>query len=136
VRLVYVQFPMPSLHPGAIRAAEASLEAHRQGKFWPYYDALFAHGGPFDRETLLRIARQQDLDAEALRKALDSGVHRARVEHEMALGEELGVTGTPTFFINGHRHIGALPYERFVTAYNLLLRASRRAEAREAGAAG
>jgi protein-disulfide isomerase len=134
VRLIYMQYPILSLHPGAMLPAEASVEAQRQGRFWELHDALFEHGPPLDRATILRLGQGAGLDVAALRKALDERTHRARVEREMALGERLGINGTPTFFINGYRVVGAQPYERFVTIYNLLLRASRREELAEAPA--
>ena len=125
-RLIYVQYPILSLHPGAMLPSEAAVEAQRQGKFWEYHDALFAHGPPFEKEKLLRIAADLDLDGPAMRRARERRTHRARVEREMKLGEDLGITGTPTFFINGYRLVGAQPYETFVTAYNVILRATRR----------
>jgi protein-disulfide isomerase len=125
-RLVYVQFPILSLHPNAMLPAEASLEAHRQGRFWEYHDALFEREPPLGRDAVLDAGRQAGLDVRALERALDAGTHRAQVEAEMRLGESLGVTGTPTFFMNGYRLVGAQPYDAFVTAYNVLLRASRR----------
>jgi protein-disulfide isomerase len=132
IRLIYMQYPILSLHPEAMISAEASVEADRQGKFWEFHDALFDNGPPLDRETVLRIAQDVGLDVDAMRRALDERTHRARVERDMNIGEGLGITGTPTFFINGYRVVGALPYERFVTIYNLLLRASRRNAVAEA----
>lgn len=132
-RLIYMQYPIPSLHPRAMLAAEASLEAHRQGKFWAYHDALFEHGQPLDRQALLRIGEEQGLEMAALRRALDRRAHRPRVEREIKIGAALGVTGTPTFFVNGYRMVGALPYETFVTVYHLLLRATRREQLAELG---
>ncbi len=132
VRLIYMQYPILSLHPGAMVPAEASVEADRQGKFWEFHDALFEHGSPLDRVVVLEVAEQVGLDVDAVRAALDGRTHKARVERDMNIGEGLGITGTPTFFINGYRVVGALPYERFVTIYNLLLRASRRDEVAEA----
>ena len=125
-RLVYVQFPILSLHPNAMLPAEASLEAHRQGKFWEYHDALFEIDPPLERDALVAAAREVGLDVAALERALDARTHRPQVQAEMLLGESLAVTGTPTFFLNGYRLVGAQPYEAFVTAFNVLLRASRR----------
>ncbi|MFN2432851.1 MAG: DsbA family protein [Gemmatimonadota bacterium] len=127
-RLVYVQFPILQLHPGAMLPSEAALEAHRQGRFWDYHDALFEHGPPLKKDTLLELAERGGLDVAAMRRALEAGTHREQVKHEMAVGDRLGITGTPTFFVNGYKLVGAQPYEAFVTVYNLLLRASRREE--------
>lgn len=130
-RLVYMQYPVLGLHPGAMLPAEAALEAHRQGKFWEYHDVLFERGGRVNRAAALEIAEELGLDVARFREALERRTHRARVEREMRIGEELGVTATPTFFINGYKIMGAQPYETFVTVYNLLLSASRRADPAE-----
>lgn len=135
VRLIYAHSPIRELHPRAVLAAEASVEAQRQGKFWEYHDALFAHGPPLERETLIEIADDVSLDVGAMRTALEKRTHRERVAREMKLADGLGITGTPTFFINGYRLVGAHPYETFVTVYNLLLRAGRRDALADAGGA-
>lgn len=99
--------PIPERHPLAPLAAEASEAAAAQGKFWEYHDALYAIQPKLSRETMLEAARELGLDAERMAAELDAGVHRPRVERDLASAEASGATGTPTFFVNGVRHFGA-----------------------------
>jgi protein-disulfide isomerase len=101
VRMVWRHFPDPELHPGADLAAEAAEEAAAQGRFWPMHEALLAHQGRFDAPGLTRLAADLGLDVEAFGAALAERRHRAAVEADQSAGRELGVSGTPTFFIDG-----------------------------------
>jgi len=112
VRMVWRHFPDPELHPGADLAAEAAEEAAAQGRFWPMHDALLGHQGSFDAPGLTRLGAELGLDVEALGAALAERRHRAAVEADQQGGRELGVSGTPTFFIGG----------RLVTAHWTALR--------------
>jgi protein-disulfide isomerase len=100
VRLVFRNFPLP-FHKNAQPAAEAALAAHAEGKFWPFHDLLFANQDKLDRAGLLTLAAKAGLDVKALEKALDAGTHRAAVEADLALGREIHIEGTPTFYVNG-----------------------------------
>jgi NhaA family Na+:H+ antiporter len=99
--------PIPERHPLAPLAAEASEAAAAQGKFWEYHDALYAIQPKLSRETMLESARELGLDAERMAAELEAGVHRPRVERDLASAKASGATGTPTFFVNGARHFGA-----------------------------
>jgi len=112
VRVVFRHLPM-LFHPNAKLAAEASMAAHEQGRFWEYHDQLFAHQRALDRTSLERYAQELKLDMGRFRAALDSGKFRSRVEADMAEGEAVGVLGTPTFFINGYMLSGAQPFDSF-----------------------
>jgi protein-disulfide isomerase len=101
VRLVWRHFPDPELHAGADLAAEAAEEAAAQGRFWPMHKALLAHQGGFDTPGLTRLAAELGLDVEAFGGALAERRHRPAVEADQRAGRELGVSGTPTFFIDG-----------------------------------
>lgn len=114
LKLVYRDFPLDSLHPGARRAAEAARCAHDQGKFWAYHDALFANAPRASSEDLQRYAEQVGLDVAKFDACVSSGVHRATVQHDVDEGTRLGVNGTPAFFINGRLMTGAQPLEAFV----------------------
>ena len=103
VRMVWRHFPDPELHPGADLAAEAAEEAAAQGRFWPMHGALLDHQGSFDAPGLTRLAAQLGLDVEAFGAALADRRHRAAVEADQRGGRDLGVSGTPTFFIDGQR---------------------------------
>jgi len=82
-------------------AAEAALAADAQGRFRPMNDRLFALSGRVDRPTVELIARELGLDMVRFRADLDSHAHRASIDADQAAAHALGVTGTPTFFLNG-----------------------------------
>jgi protein-disulfide isomerase len=102
VRLIFRQFPLP-FHQNARPAAEASLAAHAQGKFWEYHDRLFRKQQELDRAGLEAAARELGLEMPAFRRALDEGVHAAAVDRDISLAERASVDGTPTLFVNGKR---------------------------------
>jgi protein-disulfide isomerase len=106
VRLVFKQAPLP-FHQSAFLAAEASLAAHEQGKFWSMHDALFANNEALGRQDLIRRAGEIGLDVTAFVEALDGNRHKARVEQLVREGDRAGIEGTPTFFLNGRRYNGA-----------------------------
>ncbi|PRQ05595.1 DsbA family protein [Enhygromyxa salina] len=102
VRFVFRQFPL-SFHQQAHLAAQASLAAHAQGKFWEFHDKLFANQKALGREDLEKYAEEIGLDMKAFKAALDDGTYKQAVDDELALGQEVFVEGTPTMFINGTR---------------------------------
>jgi protein-disulfide isomerase len=102
VRFVFRQFPL-SFHQNARPAAEASLAANAQGKFWEYHDLLFKDQSKLDRASLEASAKQVGLDVAAFKKALDDKTFSAAVEADLKLGETVQVDGTPTLFLNGKR---------------------------------
>lgn len=99
--------PIPERHPLAPLAAEASEAAAAQGRFWDYYDALYAAQPRLSRETMLELARDLGLDTERMEAEIDSGAHRDRIARDLASAEASGATGTPTFYVNGKRFFGA-----------------------------
>ena len=116
VRFDYRHFAF--IGPESQRAAEAAECAAEQGAFWPYHDIVFANQqgenrGAFRDEALLAFAEAAGLDPEAFQACLDSGRYRDVVLQESAEARQRGVTGTPTFFINGQKVEGAQPYEVF-----------------------
>jgi protein-disulfide isomerase len=108
VRVIFRHQPL-SFHPNAKLAAEASMAAHEQGKFWEYHDKLFANQRALDRASLEKYAQELGLNAVKFKAALDSGKFRAKVEADAAAGAAVGANGTPTFFINGREFVGAQP---------------------------
>lgn len=102
VRFVFRQFPL-SFHPQAQKAAEASLAAHAQGKFWAYHDILFANQSALSEEDLKKHASKAGLNAGVLEKAVKADTYKEAVARDVALGTEVGVNGTPTMFLNGKR---------------------------------
>jgi protein-disulfide isomerase len=105
VKLVFKQFPLED-HSQAALAAEASLAAHAQGKFWPLHDKMYANFRSINRARIFAWATEAGLDMNRFRADLDSHKFAARVKAEEQEGEVAGVEGTPTFFINGKRFNG------------------------------
>lgn len=115
VRLEYRHYPLP-IHARAGRAAQAAVEADRQGAFWEYHDLLFRHRDRLSDVDLVGYADSLGLDSEAFADALADGRHAGRVEQDLALGYALAVTGTPTYFVNGYRITGVPPVWVFALA--------------------
>ena len=88
------------LHPRACAAAWAAEAAHRQGKFWPFHDALFATNLMADEDTIRRIARETDLDMAEFEAARQDPVTMTKVKSDVDLGNRLGVDATPSIFLN------------------------------------
>ena len=123
VRLVFKDFPL-QFHPGAEPAAVAARCAGEHGRFWEYHDLLFVAQPAFSRADLLTYAGRLDVPLPAFTACLDSGRFRAAVKADVQEGRAAGVTGTPTFFVNGRRLVGAQPAEAFRTAVRDALRAA------------
>jgi len=112
VHFVYRHFPVPG-HPNARPAAEAAACANDQGKFWPYHDRLFANPTRLTDADLKRHAAEVGLDAAKFDACFDSHKFKSVVDTDIREANELGVTGTPAFFINGRLLSGAQPFEAF-----------------------
>jgi protein-disulfide isomerase len=113
VKWVFRDYPIPKLHPTAPKAHEAARCAAEQGKFWEYHDLLFEKSPRQAPDELKRYASDLRLEASAFNQCLDSGKHAAAVTSDMQEGARLGVKGTPTFFVNGRRVVGAQPLPNF-----------------------
>ena len=113
VKWVYRDFPIASLHPQAHKAAEAARCAGEHGKFWEYHDFLFEHQAQATTADLKRFADQLKLDQKSFAQCLDSGKQQAAVQSDIEEGARLGITGTPSVFINGRLLVGAQPLEAF-----------------------
>ena len=113
-RLVFRQFPLNSLHPQAQKAAEASLCAAEQDKFWEMHDLMFEDKKLF-LPDLKSKAESLGLDVIAFEQCLDSDQFAEQVRQDISAGARAGVTGTPTLFINGRPMTGAVSYEQITT---------------------
>lgn len=112
VRLVYRDFPL-DIHPNADRAAQAAECARSQGKYWEMNRAMFADASKLSEADLVETAGRIGLDADAFRKCLDSNASETPVRKDVEAGRSLGITGTPTFFINGIMIVGARELQVF-----------------------
>ena len=110
VRLVFRQFPLTQIHPNAMKAAEASLCAADQGKFWEMHDEMFKAGERLVPAELSRRAKAVGLDPAAFDTCLTSGKHAGRIRAEIDAARALGVSSTPTLFVNGRPVRGAIQY--------------------------
>lgn len=115
VRLVFRDFPL-SFHQYAQKASEAAECADEQGRFWEYHNKLFENNDALDTESLKRYAEELGLDAPEFDDCLDSGKMEAEVKKDFSDGSRYGVSGTPSFFINGVNLVGAQPYSVFEQA--------------------
>jgi Na+/H+ antiporter NhaA len=106
VRYVWRHLPLNDVHPFAQLAAEASEAAAAQSSFWEMSDTLLSHQGELRWRDLLRYAEELGLDVGRFETELQDGEHADRILADVASADESGVTGTPTFFINGRRHYG------------------------------
>jgi protein-disulfide isomerase len=112
VRLVYMDFPL-GFHPHAMDAARAARCAADQDKFWPFHDELFLDQKKLDPNDLKQTAAKIGLDGNKFDSCFATAEHDAGIRKDMAEGNSLGVTGTPTFFINGREMVGAQPPVKF-----------------------
>ncbi|HVZ72570.1 MAG TPA: thioredoxin domain-containing protein [Polyangia bacterium] len=112
VRIFFRHNPLP-FHPNAPLAAEAGVAAAEQGKFWEMHDKMFANQQNILRPDLEKYAGEIGLDVGKFKQALDSGAGKPKVQADLAIAGQIGVQGTPNFYINGRNLQGAQPYEEF-----------------------
>jgi protein-disulfide isomerase len=113
VRLVHKDLPLESLHPQARQAAEAARCAYEQGKFWEYHDKLYANSPKASSDDMKSYAKDVGLNVDSFDRCFASGKYKAVVQRDLNEGAQLGLTGTPTFFINGRELSGNQPFEAF-----------------------
>jgi Na+/H+ antiporter NhaA len=107
LRYVWRHLPLTDVHPHALLAAEGAEAAARQGSFWPMHDQLLAHQDALTADDLLRYAAQLGLDTGRFTADLRRHAGEAKITEDVDSADLSGVTGTPTFFVNGKRHRGA-----------------------------
>lgn len=112
VRIIFKNMPL-AFHKDAPLAAEAAFAAGTQGKFWEMHKILFANNKNLKREALEEYAKQIGLNMDQFKADLDSQKFKAQVDKEAAEGKGAGLSGTPSFVINGKKFVGAQPFENF-----------------------
>jgi len=128
LRLVWKDYPLPQ-HGSAQLLANFAADAFGRGSlsgFWAVHDGIFAQPDALDDGELGVLAGKAGLDGALLLMAAHAGVHDAAIRADIKLGQKLSVNGTPTFFANGRRIEGALPFERFEALIQQELRTAQR----------
>ena len=120
IRLVYRDYPGPN-HPYALQAAEAAHCAGEKGKFWEYHDRLFDRQTPGQGWDFASLANELGLQQKTFENCLSSGHFRDQIIKDLQDGLKLGITSTPTFFINGRPLVGAQPLSTFQALIDRLL---------------
>jgi Na+/H+ antiporter NhaA len=131
VRYVWRHLPLSDVHSSAQLAAEASEAAAAQGAFWEVYDAFLSHQEALTPQDISRVAHELGLDVDRLWEDVRRHEHAAHIAEDVASADASGVSGTPTFFINGRRHYGAYDIDTLKAA----VRAARNRTRLTAGAA-
>jgi protein-disulfide isomerase len=107
VKLIFKEYPLET-HSQAALAAAAAVASHKQGKFWPMYDAMFAARDNLSRDNLLALAQKNGLDLKRFQADLDSTEVKEAITRDVQDGDQAGVSGTPTLFIDGQRYNGPI----------------------------
>jgi len=111
LRFVFRNLPLDDVHENARRAAEAAETAGALGRYWEMHDLLFRHQDALAAEDLIESARELGLDVDVFATKLRKRKYSPRVERDIESADRSGVSGTPTFFVNGRRHQGAYDLE-------------------------
>ncbi len=110
IKLIFKQFPL-EIHPQADLAAAAAVAAQKQGKFWALHDAMFAHPQDLSRQGILSLAQQNGLNMNQFESDIDSTAVRETVVRDVQDGNQAGVEGTPSLFVNGQHYNGPITAE-------------------------
>jgi Na+/H+ antiporter NhaA len=119
LRFVWRHLPLSDVHPRAQIAAEVAEAAAAQGAFWEMHDLLLANQDNLQPADMIRYAEQLGLDADKLHDEVKRHVAAARVAQDVESADTSGVSGTPTFFVNGQRHYGAYDVETLKAAIHV-----------------
>ncbi len=114
-KLIFRHFPAESIHPGATKLSQIAACAHSQGKYWGVHNYLFTKQDLLpvylESEDLVSLANDTGLELDKLKKCVDSSLTVQKVNRDYADGFRFGVGGTPTFFVNGKKIEGIVPWE-------------------------
>ena len=112
VRLVIKNYPYQYRDYSHI-AAEASLAARDQGKYWEMHDQLIKQSPMLDRASLIKYAQELGLDTKKFTESIDGKKHSSEIDRDKKLAVDMDLYSTPAFFINGRKVIGDRPFEYF-----------------------
>ena len=114
IKLIFRDFPISASHPDAVGSALAANCANEQGKFWEYHDLLYQNQDNLSIENLLVMANGLGVDFEKFSQCLGDRKYENEIQNDLLDGIKLGITGTPTFFINGFKVQGVVSYATWV----------------------
>jgi protein-disulfide isomerase len=126
LRFVFRHFPLDEIHPHARAAAAAAEAAGLQTDFWTMHEYLFEHQKELDDADLKTYARELGLDSQRFDRERRTPEVGQRIDRDLASGEQSGVQGTPTFYVNGTRHDGGYDVESLRSAIMVHLQRSSR----------
>ncbi|HWR71909.1 MAG TPA: thioredoxin domain-containing protein [Nitrospirota bacterium] len=124
VRLVIKNYPYRYRDFARI-AAEASLAARDQGKYWEMHDILITRSPALDRASLIKYAGELGLDVKKFTESIDKGRHAKEIDADIKLAESLDLYNTPTIYINGRKVVGERPFAYYKKIIDEELSASR-----------
>lgn len=110
IRVVFKEYPI--LGPASVLAARAGVAANALGKYGPFHDALMAHRGAVDEENLLKIAASVGIPADKMKAEMNRPETQGKIQKVLALGQSIGITGTPAFIVGNQLVPGALSEEK------------------------
>lgn len=110
IRLIIKNYPYKYRDYSFI-AAEAALAARDQGKYWEMHDLLLKKSPKLDRDSLISYAKELGLDMKKFTESVDMKKHKGEIDRDVKLALSLDLYNTPTFFINGRKIVGDVPYE-------------------------
>lgn len=114
LRVIYKHFPLTAIHPLSVRAGEAAQCAHDQGKFWNYHEIIFRKQN-LSQTSLTTYAGELGLDVDAFTRCMQSNIHEPHLNTDFQDGVDIGVRGTPTYFVNGRKVEGVISREEWDT---------------------
>ncbi|MBI5556422.1 MAG: thioredoxin domain-containing protein [Deltaproteobacteria bacterium] len=112
IRLVIKNYPYKYRDFARI-AAEASLAARDQGKYWEMHDILITRSPKLDRASLISYAGELGLDVKTFTESIDNSRHAKEIDRDLQLAESIDLYNTPTFYINGRQVVGERPFDYF-----------------------
>jgi protein-disulfide isomerase len=121
IKIIFRDFPLSEIHPNARLAANAANCSHEQGKFWAMHDKIFQNQDDISFSKLTLYAAQIGLNVEKFKECLSSEKYNLEITKDILDGTASGVSGTPTWFIDGEKVEGAIPLEAFQKIINYLL---------------
>lgn len=120
IYFIYRDFPITEIHPESLKAALAGQCAWEQGNFWDLHDLLFANQDNLDDKKIINLAAQAGLDLDRFANCLDNKKYLEEVLIDFEDGINLGVAGTPTFFVNGYSVSGIVPVDKWEELIKIL----------------